>query len=107
MTDTERWYERGDVRIRYVDTGGSGAPLLIIPGGGLNSSIAALSYHPFDPIPALRDEFRLVICDLRNANGGESVGPLEVERPWDSHTDDQVGVMDHLGIDTFMVLGFC
>ena len=38
---------------------------------------------------------------------GESVGPLEVDRPWDMHTDDQLGLMDHLGIDRFMVLGFC
>jgi pimeloyl-ACP methyl ester carboxylesterase len=45
--------------------------------------------------------------DLRNANGGESSGPLEVDRPWDSHTDDQLGLMDHRGIGRFMVLGFC
>ena len=34
-------------------------------------------------------------------------GPLEVDRPWDSHTDDHLGLMDHLGIDRFMVMGFC
>ena len=34
-------------------------------------------------------------------------GPLEVDRPWDSHTDDHIGLMDHLGIAKFMVLGFC
>src|SRR5581483_10527045 len=46
--------------------------------------------------------------DLRNAGGGgQSTGPVEVERPWDSYTDDHIGVMDHLGIDKFMVLGFC
>jgi pimeloyl-ACP methyl ester carboxylesterase len=44
---------------------------------------------------------------LRNANGGQSSGPLEIDRPWDSHTDDQLGVMDHLGINQFMVMGFC
>jgi pimeloyl-ACP methyl ester carboxylesterase len=32
---------------------------------------------------------------------------LDFERPWDAHTDDQLGVMDHLGIDKFMVIGFC
>ena len=37
----------------------------------------------------------------------ESTGPLEVDRPWDSHTDDHLGLMDHLGVDKFMVLGFC
>jgi pimeloyl-ACP methyl ester carboxylesterase len=44
---------------------------------------------------------------LRNANTGDSTGPLEVDRPWDAFTDDHVGIMDHLGIDKFMVLGFC
>jgi pimeloyl-ACP methyl ester carboxylesterase len=29
------------------------------------------------------------------------------DRPWDAFTDDQLGRMDHLGIDEFMVLGFC
>ena len=38
---------------------------------------------------------------------GQSSGPLEIDRPWDSHTDDQLALMDHLGIDKFMVLGFC
>ena len=34
-------------------------------------------------------------------------GPLEADRPWDAYTDDQLGVMDHLGMDKFMVMGFC
>ena len=34
-------------------------------------------------------------------------GHWKSERPWDSHADDQLGLMDHLGIDRFMVLGFC
>ena len=45
--------------------------------------------------------------DLRNANGGQSSGPLEIERPWDAYADDQLGLMNHLGIDKFMVMGFC
>ena len=44
---------------------------------------------------------------FRNANGGQSTGPLEIDRPWDSHTDDHLGLMDHLRIDKFVVLGFC
>ena len=45
--------------------------------------------------------------DLRNANGGQSSGPLEIDRPWDAYTDDQLGLMDHLGIKEFLVMGFC
>jgi pimeloyl-ACP methyl ester carboxylesterase len=32
---------------------------------------------------------------------------VEVDRPWESYADDQLGLMDHLGIDKFMVMGFC
>jgi pimeloyl-ACP methyl ester carboxylesterase len=55
----------------------------------------------------LKGEYRCIAADLRNANAGQSTGPLEIERPWDSYTDDQLGLMDHLGIDKFMVIGFC
>jgi pimeloyl-ACP methyl ester carboxylesterase len=102
------FYEKGPVRIHYEEAG-SGFPLLIIPGGGLNSTIAGLSgsSSPFNPIEEFKSEYRCIAADLRNANTGQSSGPLETERPWDAFTDDHVGVMDHLGIDKFMVIGFC
>jgi len=101
------FYQRGDVRIHYQDTG-SGVPLLLIPGGGLNATMAFVTEQgPFDAIAAFKDEFRCITMDLRNAAGGQSTGPLEVERPWDAYTDDQLGLMDHLGIDRFLVMGFC
>src|SRR5215470_1877136 len=61
------FYEKGPVRIHYEESG-SGFPLLLIPGGGLNGVI---------------------------------------DRPWDSYTDDHIGLMDHLKIDKFFVMGFC
>jgi pimeloyl-ACP methyl ester carboxylesterase len=101
------FYEKGAVRIRYQEAG-SGYPLLVIPGGGLNSTITNLSQNaPFNPMIELADEYHCITADLRNANGGESSGPLEPDRPWDAYTDDHLGLMDHLRIDKFMVLGFC
>ena len=99
-------YEKGPVRIRYEEAG-SGFPLLIIPGGGLNSTMSSLPTHPFDPIKEFSGQYRCITSDLRNANAGQSSGPLEIDRPWDSYTDDHIGLMDHLRIDKFMVLGFC
>ena len=101
------FYEKGAVRIRYEETG-SGFPLLLIAGGGLNSTISHLKRSsPFNPIEEFKGEYRCIASDLRNANGGQSSGPLEIDRPWDAYTDDHLGLMDHLGIDKFMVLGFC
>jgi len=101
-----RFYEKGPVRIRYEEAG-SGFPLLLIAGGGMNSVMAGLPRSPFNPIEEFKGEYRCIYADLRNANAGQSSGPLEIDRPWDSYTDDHLGLMDHLGIDKFMVLGFC
>jgi pimeloyl-ACP methyl ester carboxylesterase len=101
------FYEKGPVRIHYEDTG-SGFPLLLIAGGGLNSTAAGLHRgDPFNPFEEFKGEYRCIAADLRNANPGQSRGPLEIDRPWDSHTDDQLGLLDHLKIDKFMVMGFC
>jgi pimeloyl-ACP methyl ester carboxylesterase len=101
------FYEKGPVRIRYEEAG-SGFPLLLIAGGGLNSTIANFtSTSPFDPIKEFKGEYRCIASDLRNANGGQSSGPLEADRPWDAYSDDHLGLMDHLGIGKFMVMGFC
>ena len=101
------FYERGPNRIYYEEVG-SGFPLLIIPGGGLNSTVASLHTSvPFNPMEIYKDDFRVIAADLRNADLGQSSGPLEIDRPWDAYSDDQLGLMDHLGIKEFMVMGFC
>ena len=101
------FFEKGKVRIQYEEAG-SGFPLLIIPGGGLNSTISFFTTSaPFNAMEEFGNEYRCITSDLRNANGGRSTGPLEIDRPWDSYSDDQLGLMDHLGIGKFMVMGFC
>ena len=99
-------FHNGPVTIHYEEAG-SGAALLVIPGGGLNATIAGLSHHAFNPLEEFSDRYRVIALDLRNANEGQSTGPLDIDRTWDAFTDDQLGLMDHLGIDRFMVLGFC
>jgi hypothetical protein len=33
---------------------------------------------------AFKGEYRVIAADLRNANGGASSDPLEIDRPWDA-----------------------
>jgi len=99
-------FQRGTVTIHYEEAG-SGFPLMVIPGGGLNSTVKGLETHPFNPLVEFKNEYRVIAADLRNANGGQSTGPLEIDRPWDSYTDDHLALMDQLGIKDFLVLGFC
>src|SRR5216117_1189126 len=97
------FYEKGHVRIRYEEAG-SGFPLLLIPGGGLNSTISFFTGNaPFNAIEEFKNEYRCITMDLRNAPSGQSTGPVEIDRPWESYADDQLGLMDHLGIDKFSV----
>jgi len=104
-----KFYERGPVRI-YYEEAGSGFPLLLLPPGGLNARIAGIAGtnpYPGNAINEFKGEYRCITADLRNAPGGQSTGPVEVERPWEAYADDQLGLMDHLGIDRFAVMGFC
>src|SRR4051812_14618936 len=102
-----RIYEKGPVRIHYEEAG-SGFPLMLLPGGGLNSTISFFTGNsPFNAIEEFKDQYRCLTADLRNAPGGQSTGPVEIDRPWDAYADDQLGLMDHLGIDRFAVMGFC
>jgi pimeloyl-ACP methyl ester carboxylesterase len=100
------FYEKGDVRIRYEEAG-SGFPLLVVPGGGLNSRISNWPSAVFNSFDIFKDEFHCITMDQRNANGGDSTGPIPSSDPWDAFADDQLGLMDHLGIKRFLYIGYC
>ena len=102
------FYEKGDVRIRYAETGTpTGFPLLATPGGGLNSRMAVWPNAVINIPELFKDDFRIITMDQRNASGGESTGPVQVDDPWDAFADDQLGLMDHLGIRQFFFFGNC
>jgi pimeloyl-ACP methyl ester carboxylesterase len=100
------FYEKGNVRIRYAEIG-SGFPLLATPGGGLNSCIAVWARAVINIPEEFKNDFRVITMDQRNATGGESTGPVPLDDPWGAFADDQLGVMDHLGIDRFCFFGNC
>jgi pimeloyl-ACP methyl ester carboxylesterase len=100
------FYEKGDVRIRYAEIG-TGFPLLATPGGGLNSRIVNWPNAVINIMEEFKNDFRVITMDQRNANDGESTGPIPVDNPWDAFADDQLGVMDHLGIRQFFFFGNC
>ena len=100
------FYEKGDVRIRYEEAG-SGFPLLVTPGGGLNSRVSNWANAVFSAMDEFKNEFRCITMDQRNAVGGESRGPIPVDDPWGAFADDQLGLMDHLGVEQFFYMGYC
>ena len=73
------FYEKGNVRIRYEEAG-SGFPLFIIYGGGLNSKVNYAN-GPFDAMAEFKSEYRCISIDLRNANDDQSTDPLDFEQP--------------------------
>ena len=101
-----KFYEKGGVRIRYQDVG-SGFPLLCTPGGGLNSRICNWANAVINAPDEFKNDFRCITMDQRNATGGESTGPIPIDDPWRAFADDQLGLMDHLGIRQFMFFGNC
>jgi pimeloyl-ACP methyl ester carboxylesterase len=100
------FYENGNVRIRYAEIG-SGFPLLATPGGGLNSRISNWPTAVINIMEEFKTDFRVITMDQRNASNGYSTGPIAVDNPWDAFADDQLGVMDHLGIRQFFFFGNC
>jgi pimeloyl-ACP methyl ester carboxylesterase len=100
------FYEKSNIRIRYAEIG-SGFPLLATPGGSLNSRINNWPTAVINIMEEFKNDFRVITMDQRNATSGDSTGPVPVDDPWDAFADDQLGVMDHLGIRQFFFFGNC
>jgi pimeloyl-ACP methyl ester carboxylesterase len=71
----------------------------------MNSAIELWSGATINPLDVYGGDFRLIAMDQRNA--GRSAGPLEVSDPWGAYARDQLALLDHLGVQSFHVLGAC
>ena len=97
-------YEKGDVRINY-EVFGEGPPVLLIAPGGLNSNMAMWEMSPWPPIESLKSDYTVIAMDQRNAGG--SSAPVSADDGWDTHLVDQLGLLDHLGIEKSHFVGMC
>jgi pimeloyl-ACP methyl ester carboxylesterase len=97
--------QRDDATIYYEERG-SGFPLLLLAPGGLNSTVDFWSRMALNPLEAFGTDFRVIAMDQRNA-GSRSSGPLDLRDPWQMYAEDQLAVLDHLGIDQAVVIGCC
>ena len=63
-----KFYEKGNVRIRYQEVG-TGFPFLVTPGGGLNSRISNWRTAVINAMEEFKNDFRCITMDQRNASG--------------------------------------
>ena len=97
-------FVRDQTTIHYEDSG-SGPALLLIAPGGMRSHIGVWEKAPFNPLREFATGFRTIAMDQRNA--GQSRGPIEAGMGWDQHTQDQLALLDELGVERFLVMGMC
>ena len=92
----EGWAEVRGLRVRYLDWGGDGPPVLALHG-------LASSAHWYDlVVPLLRERYHIVAPDQRG-HGQTTQAPGGYD--WRSLSSDAVGLMDRLGISRAVVMG--
>ena len=93
---TEAWAEIGELRVRYLDWGGDGPPIMALHG-------LASSAHWYDIVaPMLQGQGRIIAPDQR---GHGQTTQATSGYDWQTVSADIVGLMDHLEIDKAIVLG--
>jgi pimeloyl-ACP methyl ester carboxylesterase len=103
--------QQGSTTISYAIRG-AGHPLLLLAPGGMRSAAALWSQQPgqprppwIDPLEELSDTFQVIGMDQRNA--GASVAPIGAADGWHVYLEDQLALMDDLGLERFHVMGGC
>jgi pimeloyl-ACP methyl ester carboxylesterase len=94
----------GDAQL-YYEVHGSGYPILLIAPGGMRSAIPLWERAPWNPIEQLAPHYQVIVMDQRNA--GRSRAPVTAADGWEVYLDDQLALLDHLGVRTCHVGGMC
>ena len=97
-------FTRDDIKL-YYEEHGAGFPILLIAPGGMRSAVSFWEKTLWNPIAQLAPHYRVIAMDQRNA--GQSVAPIRATDSWHVYTEDQLALLDHLGIDRFHVAGMC
>jgi pimeloyl-ACP methyl ester carboxylesterase len=98
------YFRKGETAI-YYEVHGKGAPLLLLPPGGMNATIDFWERTPFNAVQIFSEDFRVIALDQRNA--GRSTGPVASGDPWNAYLEDHLGLLNHLGIGRCHLLGCC
>lgn len=89
----------------YYEEAGDGFPLLLIAPGGMKSAIGFWQGMAWNPMVELADRYRVIAMDQRNA--GKSSAPVTATDGWHTYAEDQLGLLDQLGVERFHVMGMC
>lgn len=93
---TEGWVDVGDLRVRYLDWGGDGLPIIALHG-------LASSGHWYDLVALLLSgDFRIIAPDQR---GHGKTTQACSGYDWPALASDVAGLMDRLGLDRAVVMG--
>ena len=92
----EHWVDVGELKVRYLDWGGDGRPLLALHG-------LASSAHWYDIVaPLLRDRYHIYAPDQR---GHGQTTSAHSGYDWITLSHDLVGLLDHIGLEKVSVMG--
>ena len=97
-------FKRNDIEL-YYEEHGKGFPILLIAPGGMRSAVSFWERTPWNPIAQLSPTYRVIAMDQRNA--GRSVAPIRATDNWPVYTQDQLALLDHLGVERCHVAGMC
>ncbi len=99
-------FQHGAATIHFdLEGPADGFPVLLIAPGGMRSANEIWPGTPWNPRTALADTYRVIGMDQRNA--GRSAAPVTASDGWDAMRDDQLALLDHLGVECCHVVGMC